>query len=90
MHLGNLNARSKYFKACKDCAKRCEGCHSGCEEYAKEVILGAILEDEDRKRSAMRQDEYAVLESRAVKIANSTPEANKAMRKNGYIRRRGR
>ena len=88
--MGNLNARSKHYEACYECANRREGCHSDCEEYAKEVILGAILDAEDKKISAMRKDEYAVREQKAMRIANSCPAANKVMRKSGYIRNRGR
>lgn len=90
MHRGNLNARGKYYKACNGCKKRCEGCHSDCEEYAKEVILGAILEDDEKKNKAMRDDEYAVREKKAMRVARSSPGAKKAMQKNGFIRRRGR
>ncbi len=90
MRIGNLNGRGKYFKVCENCTKRCEGCHGGCEEYAKEVILGAIFTDADKKTKVKRDDEYAVREKKAVRVANSCPGGKKVMQKNGFIRRRGR
>lgn len=86
MFRGNLNGRSKFFKACKDCVDRHDDCHSDCKTYAEEVILGVILGGEDKKANAMREDEYAVREKRARRIANSCPGAKKTMRKSGFTR----
>ena len=88
MFRGEMNGRSKFFKVCKECDQRYEGCHGDCEAYAKEVILGAILEADDKKTNAKRDDEYIVHEKRAKRIASSCPGAKKAMRKSGYIRNR--
>lgn len=84
-----LSMSSEQFKGCENCKKRSEGCHSGCEDYAKEVILGAIIASEEKKKRKERDDRYEVAEKRAVRIAKSSPEMAKQMRKNPYVRRRG-
>ena len=89
MRIGRLNKSSEHYKACEGCKKRIEGCHGSCEEYAKEVILGAILASEEKKEKNERDDRYVVASNRAVRIAKSSPGAKKSMRKNVYIRRRG-
>lgn len=85
----DFSQRSKHFNACRSCAERSENCHSGCKEYAKEVIFGIILEGEAKKVAAKREIDYDVHERRAVRISNTCPSAKKAMRKNGYMRHRG-
>lgn len=86
----DYSVRSKHYRACTNCQKRTSDCHSSCEEYAKEVLLGIILEAEAKKENAKREDEYAVRERKAIRIAKSCPGAKKQMQKSGYINRRGR
>lgn len=50
---------------CKDCAKRSFDCHIGCEDYAAEVILSAVLATEKKKQTAFREDTYTLAERRA-------------------------
>ena len=82
--------RGKYFKTCKGCEKRSEGCHSKCEEYAKEVILGVILECDETKERATNSDVYGIYEAKVTRIANSCPSAARSIRKNRILRNRGR
>ncbi len=85
-----VSERGRNYQACMKCSKRTENCHSNCEEYAAEVILGIMLEH-DAKRAAQRNaDEYAVRERKAICIAKSCPSACKRMRASGYIRKQGR
>lgn len=86
-----VSERSKNYKACKKCTRnRSENCHSSCDEYATEVILGILLETEEKKAVQKRVDSYAVCEKKALRIAKSSPGAKKKMRMNGYIRNQGR
>lgn len=85
-----VSERNKQYKACAGCGKRSENCHGTCEEYAKEVILGAILESIENKEKAQREDEYLVRETKALRISKSCPGAKKTMQKNGYMKKRGR
>ena len=85
----HLTERSEQYTACEGCKKRAEGCHSGCEDYAKEVILGTILEADARKEEAKRLDEYSVHAARAWRVVKSNPRCKKYMLSNGYIRNRG-
>ena len=86
----DFSPRSKHYTSCRNCTKRSDTCHSECEEYAKEVIFGIILEAEAKKETEKRLADYDVHERRAVRISKKSPAAKKAMRKNGFIRRRGR
>lgn len=43
-------------KACEMCAKRSVGCHSGCEEYAKELIFGIVFKASVIKDSNARSE----------------------------------
>lgn len=85
-----FTARSKYFKACKNCSKRSGGCHAGCEEYAKEVILGIILEVEERREMERKNAEYEAHEAKVYRtMKRAAPSVKRSMRKSGYIRKGG-
>ena len=86
----DFSKRSQHYKSCRSCSERSESCHYGCEDYAKEVILGVLLEALARKESEKRADEYAVREKKALRISKSCPKAGKVMRKSKYMRNRGR
>lgn len=86
-----VSERSRNYRACKECTRnRSEGCHSSCAEYAAEVILGIMLESEEKKEAQKRADTYAVGEQKAMRIAKSCPGAKKGMRDNHLIRKQGR
>lgn len=85
-----VSERGRHYRACLKCSKRAENCHSNCEEYAAEVILGIMLEPDAKKATQKRADEYAVRERKAICIAKSCPGSKKRMRASGYIRKQGR
>lgn len=85
-----LTDRSQFYNACNGCQKRTEGCHGSCEEYAKEVILGALLEASERKERAKRDDEFALSAKRAWRVIKSNPRCKKYKLNNGYVRNIGR
>lgn len=82
--------RSKYYTACHDCKKRSSTCHGDCKEYAIEVIVGTLIEAEERKEIARREDEYMIHETRAIRVCKrSGKKLKKLMQNNSYLKRRG-
>ena len=85
-----ISEKSKHYKCCANCGKRRVECHIGCEDYAKEVILGAILTAEEKTEKAKQEDSYNVYERRIVRIAKrSGSSSKKTMRKNRMMHKRG-
>lgn len=47
------------YTCCKDCIRRKLGCHSGCEEYAKERIVSLVRQGQKRRAARTDRDVHA-------------------------------
>lgn len=86
------SAKAEHFKACRNCKKRCEGCHDGCEEYANEVILGIVLGELFKKEANLKSDATDYMINRTLDKKMSKHPNNrygrKSYRRQGTKRRR--
>ena len=67
----------KVESSCKDCTKRCVGCHSTCSEYADYLERRKKASDELFEKSktyynAERQDTYRCMNGRNVRTLGKT------------------
>lgn len=77
------------FVACKGCTRRSSTCRAGCEEYAKEAILSAMIDAQRCKEARYREDSYRQMEERAMRVYKNTPKSErKYLRNNTYIKSR--
>ncbi len=86
------SARAEYYTACRNCKKRCEGCHDGCDEYAKEVILGIVLGELFKKEANLKSDTDEYIINRTIDRKMSKHPDNRygrrTCRRSGTKRRR--
>lgn len=55
----------KKHSVCKNCTKRDSTCHIGCPDYAAEVILNIMLENEQKEANTLREDTYSLAAKRS-------------------------
>ena len=80
--------RSRLYSACDSCSKRSDTCHAQCTEYATEVILGVIVEANDRQIVKQRLDQFGVAQKRAYRMLKRGSSTKSAMRNNPYVKSR--
>lgn len=80
--------RSRLYDACNGCEKRTDTCHAGCTEYAAEVILGVIVEANDRPIIKQRLDQFEVAQKRAYRMLKRGSSTKGALRNNPYVKSR--
>lgn len=74
--------KQSLFEGCNACGHRCIGCHSGCKEYARDVIVGIMVKGE-AETERRRQDIIVSVEKRRFARIHHVVETRKKRQKKG-------